>query len=229
VEGSAVLNDILLFKGGATVRRIPIWTLGITFAIGVGAVPAQKQEQPRVPYVSEHPDDPELAKNFDEFRARLGYVSNVVLITSNAPGVNKAIGDFARGLRAAPKVPKQYTDLSILRITQLESGTYQYFHELPSARACGISQAQIDALPGWRKSSAFDPKQRAVLAFAEGVIEKSGPDDETFKTLSAFFAPGEIVELTVTDGFYVMQSLYGKALRIPVEQNFDSGKTNPSC
>jgi alkylhydroperoxidase family enzyme len=199
------------------------------FVVCVVAIPAQKQEQPRVPYVSEHPDDPELAKNFDEFRARLGYVSNMVLVTANAPGINKAIGDFARGLRAAAKVPAQYTDLSILRITQLEGGTYQYVHELPAVRGCGISQAQIDALPDWRKSGVFDSKQRAVLAYADGMAEKSGPDDETVKALSSFFTAGEIVELTMVNGFYVMQSRYGIALRVPVERTFDSGKTNPSC
>ena len=211
------------------MRRIFIRTLNLMFVVCVVAVPAQKQEQPRVPYVSDHPDDPELAKNFDEFRARLGYVSNMVLVTANAPGINKAIGDFARALRATSKVPAQYTDLSILRVAQLEGGRYQYLHELPAIRGCGISQAQIDALPDWRKSNAFDLKQRAVLAYADGMAEKGGPDDETVKTLSSFFTPAEIVELTTINGFYVMQARFGNALRVPVEQNFDSGKTNPTC
>jgi alkylhydroperoxidase family enzyme len=199
-----VLSKAVVFKGGLSMRQILGRTLSLMFVACVIAVPAQKQEPPRVPYVSEHPDDPELAKNFDEFRGRLGYVSNMVLVTANAPGINKAIGDFARGLRAASKVPAQYTDLSILRITQLEGGKYQYLHELPAVRGCGISQAQIDALPDWRKSAAFDPKQRAVLAYADGMVEKSGPDDETVKTLSSFFSPAEIVELTMINGFYVM-------------------------
>ena len=211
------------------MRRILIWTLSLMFVVCVVAMPAQMQEQPRIPYISDHPDDPDLAKNFDQFRARLGYVSNMVLVTANAPGINKAIGDFALELRAASKVPKQYTNLTILRIAQLEGGKYQYLHELPAARGCGISQAQIDILPDWRKSGAFDLKQRAVLAYADGMAEKSGPDDETVKALSSFFTPAEIVELTTINGFYVMQARFGNALRVPVEQNFDSAKTNPSC
>jgi alkylhydroperoxidase family enzyme len=224
-----VLKKAVAFKGGPSMRRIPFWTLCCMVLVSVVAVPAQMQEQPRIPYVSDHPDDPELAKNFDQFRARLGYVSNMVLVTANAPGINKAIGDFALALRAASKVPKVYTNLTILRIAQVEGGKYQYLHELPAARGCGISQAQIDALPDWRKSGAFDPKQRAVLAYADGMAEKSGPDDEAVKALSAFFTPGEIVELTTINAFYVMQARFGNALRVPVEQNFDSARANPSC
>lgn len=206
-----------------------MWTLCLAVLICAGAVPAQKEEQPRVPYVSEHPDDPQVAKDFDMYRKNFGYVSNVVRATANSPGMHTAIGEFARNLRAAIKVPPQYIELSILRITQLENGQYVYLHTLPAVRGCGISQAQIDALPNWRKSSLFDSKQRAVLAYADGMLEKSGPSDETFKTLSSFFSPAEIVDLTMTNGMYVMQSVYGKALRIPIEQNFDPGATSPKC
>jgi len=62
-----------------------------------------------------------------------------------------------------------------------------------------------------------------------GIVEKSGPNDETFTAVSALFTPGQIVELTMTNGFYVMQALYGKAFHVPVEPNFGSGKTNPNC
>jgi alkylhydroperoxidase family enzyme len=211
------------------MRRISVWALSLAFVVCAAAVPAQMQEQPRIPYVSDHPDDPDLAKNFDGFRARQGYVSNMVQVTANAPAINKAIGDFAIALRGASKVPKIYTNLTIMRIAQLEGGKYQYLHELPAARGCGISQAQIDALPDWRKNSAFDPQQRAVLAYADGMTEKAGPDDATVKALASFFTPEQIVELTTINGFYVMQARFGNALRVPIEPNFDSGKTNPSC
>jgi alkylhydroperoxidase family enzyme len=184
---------------------------------------------PRVPLVSEHPSDPAVAKMFDDLRAHGEQVLNTYRLGANAPDLFIASYAFAQKLRYASKVPRQYRELLILRTTQVENGQYEYVHHVPLALSCGITQAQIDALSHWRGSKLFDPKQRAVLGFSDGMATKVGPDDPTFRTLASFFSPQEIVELAMNDGFYMERSHLGTALGLQLESNGGAGSIPHGC
>jgi len=87
------------------------------------------------------------------------------------------------------------------------------------AVSCGMTAAQLDALAQWRSSGLFSDKQRAILAYAEGMVAKKGVDDATFTDLKKFFNDAEIVELTVTSAFYGAVSQITRALEVKLEGN----------
>lgn len=211
------------------MRRILAWILSLLLGVVVIALSADKQETPRVPLVGDHPSDPGVAKVFDDIRAQNQEILNTYRIQANAPALFLASHNYALKLRYSAKVSRQYRELLILRVTQVANGHYEYVHHIPLALSCGVSQAQIDALPHWHKSSAFNPKERAVLAFSDGMAEGSGPDDATFHTLSSFFSPQEIVELAMTDGFYLSSSRISTALRTPLELDRGAGSIPHGC
>jgi len=210
------------------MRRTILSIGSLLFLIGAVCLPAQKQEPSRVPLVSD-PQDPYVAKEYKVYRERFGQIPTTVAVAANAPAFAKVMDDFRNEFGAAARMDRAILELSILRITQLEGGEYSYVHSLPVAKGCGITQTQIDALPRWRESALFNAKQRAVLAYADGMMEKAGPDDATFKTLSSFFQPSEIVELTLTNGAFAMSSLYTKALRVPLEKSWGTGALTGGC
>jgi alkylhydroperoxidase family enzyme len=87
------------------------------------------------------------------------------------------------------------------------------------ARFCGISAAQIDSLAQWRDSKLFSDRQRAVLAFADGMVSATGVDDVTFEAMKSFFTAQEIVELTMNAAYYSASSQISRTLRITAAGN----------
>jgi 4-carboxymuconolactone decarboxylase len=203
----------------------------VTFLFVMVALAASAVDQPteRVPLAPEHPSDPAVAKMFDDIRAHGQQVLNTYRLGANAPAIYMAEHEYAEKLRYAAKVPRHYRELIILRTTQVENGHYEYVHHVPMGLSCGMSQAQIDALPHWRESKVFDPKERAVLAFSDGMATKAGPDDATFRTLASFFDRQEIVELAFTDGFYMSGSHIGTSLGLQLESNGGAGSIPHGC
>lgn len=209
--------------------KILIGAVSFLFLIFVLASSAVNKPAERVPLVSEHPSDPAAAKLFDDMRAHGEQVLNTFRMSANAPAIWVAQHEYGQKLRYAAKVPRLYRELIILRTTQVENGQYEYVHHIPLALSCGVSRAQIDALPHWRQSKAFDPKERAVLAFSDGMATKAGPDDATFRTLASFFGNQEIVELAMTDGFYMAGAHVGTALGLQLESNGGAGSIPHGC
>ena len=76
---------------------------------------------------------------------------------------------MAYALRYDVVTPALLREMAILRTGQILHSEYELDQHIPLARACGITDAQIAALPDWRASYLFDEKQRALLAYTEAV------------------------------------------------------------
>jgi alkylhydroperoxidase family enzyme len=129
----------------------------------------------------------------------------------------------AFALREDTKVARHYRELIILRTVQRAGGDYEFAQHRPMALSCGITAGQIDAIDGWRHSGLFDERERAVLSYADEIADGAGVSDDTFTGLVAEFDPQEIVELTVTAGFYTAAAAVTKALAIQPEDNAGQG------
>ena len=137
---------------------------------------------------------------------------------ANAPKVFKAYVDLAIALRAGADVPRKYRELIIIRTAQKAGGDYEVAQHRPMALSCGMTRAQLDAIATWQNSSEFDASQRAVLAYAEEMASDKGVSDATFKSLAEHFRPQEIVELTITAGFYAAAARVTRALEVQLEK-----------
>ncbi|MCW5774058.1 MAG: carboxymuconolactone decarboxylase family protein [Rhodospirillaceae bacterium] len=188
------------------------------------ALPVLAEEpQARIPLVPSDTNDPILGPMFKGIRAKGGEPLNMHRTIGNAPKVFKAYAGLAFALRADAIVPRADRELIILRTTQLNGGDYEFVQHTPMGLSCGLSKTQIDGLAKWRDGQLFNERQRAVLAYADGMASDAGVDDATFAAMRKHFSPQEIVELTVTAGFYSAASRVTRALGIKLEPN--AGKT----
>ena len=138
---------------------------------------------------------------------------------ANSPKILKSYVDMALALRAGATTPRADRELIILRTAQLRGGDYEFAQHRPMAMSCGMTAAQLDALPQWQSSTLFSERQRAILAYAEGMMSAQGVDDATFAGLKKHFNDAEIVELTVTSAFYGAVSQITRALEVKLEAN----------
>jgi alkylhydroperoxidase family enzyme len=82
-------------------------------------------------------------------------------------------------------------------------------------RAQGITDDQLAELHTFERSAFFDPRDKAVLSYAEGMtrtpVEVS---DTVFDGLKAYFATPQIVELTAMIAFENLRARFNRALHV---------------
>jgi alkylhydroperoxidase family enzyme len=93
---------------------------------------------------------------------------------------------------------------------------YEWASHLAMARKFGVREAQIQALAGWRKSSAFDAREKAALELAEAVT-RGEVSDAVYASVSQHFDRAEYVELTMVAAFYAMVSRIIDAIRVEID------------
>lgn len=162
-------------------------------------------------------DDPILADMFNRIRASRGHVLNIHRVVGQAPKMLRAQASYARALREDSSLPRDLQELLILCIAQVNDSAYEQSVHRPIAVACGVATVKIDVLSSWSESAAFEPRERAALAFVDQAARGGAVDDPTFRALAEIFSPGEIVELAALVAWYVGNSRFVRALQIVAE------------
>jgi AhpD family alkylhydroperoxidase len=179
-------------------------------------VTASGHVPPRLPLV-ETPEDPVARELFDGLAAG-SRLLNLHRMMAHAPALMKASGDLALAFRRDTMLPRDLAELVILWTAQIVDCEYVWSRHLTLARACGVTERQIEELGRWPDSAAFTRAQKAALGFAQNAAERTPVGDEAFAALRRDFSPREIVEITMLVGFYVSTAILIKALAVPPEK-----------
>lgn len=130
-----------------------------------------------------------------------------------ARGWNSYLG----AIRTQTVLDGRLRELVILLVAVLNRAPYEFAQHAPVALAEGVSQAQIDAVAGWRDSPLFDPREKDVLAFAEAMTLQVQVAQPLFDAARRHFSNRELVELTAVVASYNMVSRFLEALGIEIE------------
>ena len=168
----------------------------------------------RLPCIEEK-NVPEHAQLVADIRAqRGGKVSHLYATLLNSPPVCAGWLHFLTAVRQHTDLPGNYRELAILQVAVLNGAHYEYKSHVPHALKAGITQQQIDALPDWRKSKAFDERMRAVLAYGEAMTRDIEVPDPVFDAVHAFLNDRETMELTSVIAAYNLVSRFLVALKV---------------
>jgi alkylhydroperoxidase family enzyme len=109
-------------------------------------------------------------------------------------------------------------ELAILRVARLTKARYEREQHEAIARGLAMPDLQIEAVKKWQGSKHFDKREQAVLQYTDEVTEQIRAKNSTYKKLQAFLSEREIVELTLTIGFYNMVSRFLEALEVDLDE-----------
>jgi AhpD family alkylhydroperoxidase len=85
-----------------------------------------------------------------------------------------------------------------LRASYINGCAYCIDMHTKDARLDGETEQRLYAIPVWRETPFFTPRERAALAWTESVTEiSSGVSDELFEMARAHFTEKELVDLTM--------------------------------
>lgn len=115
--------------------------------------------------------------------------------------------------------PVRKLDPVLRKLAQTRAGwaggsQFVFSQHCKSLRGLGVSEDRIAAVPSWSVSDLFDARERAVLAYADGLVLDGGRvADGVFAALKAFLDDERILELTYITSLYAMHATMSRALR----------------
>lgn len=167
----------------------------------------------RIPYADENQNE-EVKALAAQIRKERGKMHNLYLMLLNSPPVARGWLNLLTAVRHHCKLSGRYRELSILRVAIVNGADYEYESHIPFALKEGVSQDKIDALRDWQSSKAFDPAERAVLAYTDSMTKEVHVPDNVFDALRPHFDARELTELTATVAAYNLVSRFLEAVQI---------------
>lgn len=108
-------------------------------------------------------------------------------------------------------------DLVKLRASQINGSEYSTDMYARNLLAEGVEPSRLDALPNWRRSSAFSERERAALAWAEALtsVAATHAPDELYQEARRAFSQKELVDLTYVIALVNAWNRLTVAMRVP--------------
>jgi len=156
----------------------------------------------RIPYASPEQHH-ELMRNIrlPEDAAR----TNAFGMLAHAPEIGCSVLKLIHSILTAADLDFFLHELVILRVSQRIQAWYAWTQHIAIARAIGLSDAQTGALArGDAPEELFSPRERALLAFTDELLDRPRVSDDTFAQACDWFSPREVVELMITIGYFRM-------------------------
>jgi 4-carboxymuconolactone decarboxylase len=179
----------------------------------------------RISLIEEN-DHPELAALVDRIKAgRRGGLLNVYKLLLHSPPLAETWLDHVGAVRWKTALSGRLRELLVIRIAHLNGIAYVLNQHVPTlALAEGVTLAECEALKDWRKSSLFNPAERAALAHADAMVLQTAVPDEVFAELRRHHDERAIVEISVLVGTYLMHNRVMNALKIDLEPDSERGR-----
>ena len=168
----------------------------------------------RVPLIEEK-SHPELAGLIATIKSeRGGKLLHLYRALLNSPPVAEGWLKLFTAIRQKTKLAGRCRELAILRVALLNGADYEYRAHVPFALQEGVTQEQIDDVPGWQLSDGFDDRDRTVLAYTDCMTRGIRVPDAIFAGARRHFDDRELVELTATIAGYNLVSRFLVAMQL---------------
>ena len=113
------------------------------------------------------------------------------------------------------KLDPKLRELGQMRAGWARGSQFVFSQHCKAARAYGVTEEQIAAIPHWQIATCYSPIERAVLAYTDALVLMGGRvADGIFDALKAELDDEQIVELSYIVAWYDMHAVTTKALRL---------------
>ncbi len=121
---------------------------------------------------------------------------------------------FAGRLMPGGTLPREDTELVILRVAHNCRCEYEWRHHERLGEAAGLSRADVERTRGDRAAPEWSERQRALLWAADELHERRELSDDAWTELSRHLTEPELIELCLLIGHYEMLAMTINSLRI---------------
>ena len=121
--------------------------------------------------------------------------------------------------RKSSAITPQQRELALVRTGFVAGSQFVFSQHCKAARAAGIPEAKLVAIPAWTTSDAFDAADRAILGYIDELVLADGRvQDATFAALQSHLSDEAILELTYAASTYRLHATICRALRLEYDE-----------
>jgi 4-carboxymuconolactone decarboxylase len=175
----------------------------------------------RVPLRSPSEVEPDARAVLERIAGDRGDLPRVYASLANSPRLFTRLYAHVEGLWKETTIPRVLQELIILRVAQRMGSDYEWGRHRLLAGRLGVPEEQVNELANWSGSSRFDERERAALAFTDGIAATGLVAESAFAEAGRLFNPQEIVEIAELAGFYVGLARYLAAIDVTLESGFE--------
>ena len=143
---------------------------------------------------------------------------NIFKIVAHAtyPIARKFIS-FIKSILADGKLDPILREMAIVRTGLVCGSTYEVYQHRRISLGVGMPQEKLEALSIGSEATVFSETERLVLRFTEELVLQRKSSEATFDALSKHLSRGEMVELTIVVGCYIMVSTFLINFEVDIE------------
>jgi AhpD family alkylhydroperoxidase len=159
-------------------------------------------------------NDPSIADLVGRIIQQRGQVANLYALLLQSPPVMEGWLRMSNAVRQEGKLDGASRELAIIRVADTLGCQLEVKAHTPFALKEGVTEDQLAALQSWQQSTLFSERQRLVLEYADTMSQNVKVPDALFQKVRAEFDDRELVELTVTVGFYHLVARFVVAMEL---------------
>jgi len=166
----------------------------------------------RIPYI----DYSALDEKTRDYFSKLPRL-NLFRMLGHGGRLGLAVVKLGSGILRKGTVSPDLREMAIIRTGILCGSKYEVHQHYKIARLIKMPEEKIEALSAGSGSPVFSDLERLVVRFTEELVSKVRASDDTFDALKEHFTSGQLVELTITVGYYMMMSRFIETFDIDIE------------
>ncbi len=167
----------------------------------------------RIPYYDPAKAPPKLAELMGKIKPQL----NIFRALANSDPVARGFVQLGNALLFRGKLSPELREIAILRVGWLSRASYEIFQHERIGRDAGLSEDKLRAIASGAQNSAFDKQEKSVLLYTDDIVNNVRASDETLNAVKGFLDAEQLVELTVTIGYYMMVSRFLESMGVDDE------------
>ena len=152
-------------------------------------------------------------------RERKVPTANIFLALTQTPELLDGFLTYANALRSSPLSPR-LRELAILTVGHLTHSKYEVAHHQSHGLKAGLTQEQLDGVPGFEESTLYAPHEKAVMAFAKESTLKVDVSEATWRTAASFLREPELIALVLVVAWYNSGVRIMAGLDIELEEGY---------
>lgn len=122
---------------------------------------------------------------------------------------------FAGRLMPGGTLPRNESELVILRVAHLRGSRYEFEHHVRLGRRAGLRDEDFEAIARPLDEGVWSARQTAILSAVDRLVSDRDLDDDTWATLRAHLDERPSIELLMLVGHYEMLATFLETLRVP--------------
>lgn len=155
-------------------------------------------------------------------------VPNVFTTLARHPGLFRRWLVFAGGLMPGGRLPREETELAILRVARNTGCAYEWDHHERIGRRAGLTAEEIERVRAETEPAAqWNGRKGLVLQAADALHADGAIGDALWAELAAAFDERELIELCLLVGHYEMLAMTLTTLRVQLDPPPRGRSTGP--